>query len=91
MPVLQVSAGEVGGPGDLPNLQKEEEENEEEKKEDADEEKEIKGKRRDEEDMQDSLVVEAGIIVKFSLVSFATCVLPLRLLLQGFFQQEEVK
>ena len=48
-------------------------------------------KRRNEEDMQDSLVVEEGMMVKFSLVPFATCLLPLQLLLQGSFHQEEVK
>ena len=31
------------------------------------------------------------MIVKFPLVLFATCLLPLQLLLQGSFQQEEVK
>ena len=53
MPVLQVPAGEEGGPGGLPNLLKEEEkeEDEEEKKEDDDYEEEMEGKRRDEEDM----------------------------------------
>ena len=70
MPVLQVLAGEEGGPGVLPNLLKEEED-EEEKKEDDDEEEEMEGKRKDEEDLQDSLVVEAGMLVKFSLVLFA--------------------
>ena len=40
MPIIQVSAGEEGGPGGFPNLLKEEEqdEDEEEKKEDADDE-----------------------------------------------------
>ena len=40
MPVLQVSAGEEGGPCGFPNLLKEEEqdEDEDEKKEDADDE-----------------------------------------------------
>ena len=41
--------------------------------------------------MQDSWVLEEGMIVKFSLVSFATCLLPLQLLLTGSFQQEEDK
>ena len=40
----------------------------------------MEGKRRDEEKMQDSLVV-----VKFPLVPFATCVLHLQLLPQGPF------
>ena len=51
----------------------------------------MEGKRRDEKDMQDSLVVEEGMIVKFPFVPFATCILPLQLLLQGSFHQEEVK
>ena len=78
VPVLQVSAGVEGGPGGLPNLLKEEEKEEdeeekkEEKKEDDDDEEEMDGKRRDEEDMHDSLVVEEGMIVKFPLVPFAT-------------------
>ena len=33
-----------------------------------DDEEEMEGKRRDEEDMQDSLVVEEGMIVKFPSV-----------------------
>ena len=58
-----------------------------EKKEDDDDEEEMDGKRRDDEEMQDSLVVEEGMIVKFPMVHFATCLLPLQLLLQGSFQQ----
>ena len=83
MPVLQVPAGEEGGPGGLPNLlkEKEKEEDEEEKKEDDDDDQEMKGKMRDEEDIQDSLVVEEGMIVKFPSVPFATCLLHLQLLL----------
>ena len=69
VPVLQVPTGEEGWSGGLPNLLKEE------KKEDEYEEEEIEGKRRDEEDMQDSLVVDEGILVKFPLVPFATCLL----------------
>ena len=34
----------------------------------------------DEEDMQDSLVVEEGLIVKLPLVPFSNCLLPLQLL-----------
>ena len=67
-----------------------EEEDEKEKKDNDDEEEKMEGKRRDEEDMQDSLVVE-GMIVKLSLVPFATCLIPLQLLSQGSFHQEEVK
>ena len=44
----------------------EKEEDEEEKK--VNYEKEMEGKRRDDEDMQDSLVVEEGKMVKFPLV-----------------------
>ena len=36
----------------------------------------MEGKRRDEEDMQDSLVVEKGLIVKFHLVPVATFAAP---------------
>ena len=43
----------------------------------------MKGKRKDEEDMQDSLVVGKGMIFKLPLVPLATCLLPLQLLLQG--------
>ena len=41
--------------------------------------------------MEDSLVVEEGMLAKFPLVPFATCLLHLQLLLQGSFHQEEVK
>ena len=41
--------------------------------------------------MEDSLVVEEGMLVNFPLVPFATCLLHLQLLLQGFFHQEEIK
>ena len=41
--------------------------------------------------MEDSLVVEEGMLVKFPSVPFATCLLHLQLLLQGSFYQEEVK
>ena len=93
VPVLQVPAGQEGGRGGLPYLLKEEEkeEDEEEKKEDDVEEEEMDGKRMDEEDMQASLVVEEGMVVTFPLVPFATCLLPLELLLQGSFHQEEIK
>ena len=62
MPVLQVPVGEEGGPGGLPNLLKlgEKEEYGEEKKEDDDEEEEMEGKKRDEEDIQNRLVVQEG-------------------------------
>ena len=50
----------------------------------------MEGKRREEEEMQDRLVVEEGIIVQFTLVPSAICLLPLQLLLQGSFQHEEL-
>ena len=89
MPVLQVPAGEERGPGGLPNTLKEGEKEEdwEEKLEDDDDEEEMEGKRRVAKDMEDSLVVEEGIIIKFPLVSYAI----LQLLLQGSFHQEEIK
>ena len=49
------------------------------------------GETREEEDMQDSLVVEKGVMVKFPLVTFVIRLLPLQLLLQGSSHQEEVK
>ena len=51
----------------------------------------MEGNRRDEEDMQDSLLVEEGMIVKFPLVPYAICLPPLQLLLQEYFQQEKDK
>ena len=73
VPVLQVPAGEDRGPRGLSNLPNKEEKDgdEGEKKEDDDKEVEMEGKRRDWEDMHDSLVVEVGIIVKLPLVPFA--------------------
>ena len=47
-------------------------------------------KRREEEDMQESLLVEEGMMVKFPLIPFVTCLLPLQLLLQASFRQEKV-
>ena len=41
--------------------------------------------------MEDSLVVEEGMLVKFLSVPLATCLLHLQLLFQGSFHQEEVK
>ena len=41
-----------------------------------DDEEEMEGKRRDEEDMQDSLVVEEGMIVKFPSVPVAIFAVP---------------
>ena len=41
--------------------------------------------------MEDSLVVEEGMIVKFPSVPLAICILQLQLMLQGSFHQEEVK
>ena len=48
-------------------------------------------KRRDEEDIHDSLVVEEGMLVKFHLVPFAACLLSMQLLIHGSFHQEEVR
>ena len=86
VPVLEVPAGEEGEPEGLPNFLKEEEkeeydeekEKDDEEKEEKDEEKkkyyvkeiEMEENRRDEEDMQDSLVVEEGIMVNSPLVPF---------------------
>ena len=41
--------------------------------------------------MEDSLVVGEGMLIKYPLVPFATCLLHLQLLLQDSFHQEEVK
>ena len=67
------------------------EEDEEEKKDDSDEEEERERKRRDEKDRLNSLVVEEGMLVKFPFVSLATCLLPMQIMLEGSFHQEEVK
>ena len=94
MPVLQVPSGEEGGPGGLSNLLKEEEkkEDEEEKKVDGDDEEEMEGKRRDEEDMHDSLMVDEGKIVKLAPVPYSTCLLPFCSCFKVFPpQKEEVK
>ena len=74
VPVLQVASGEKGGPGSLPSLLKqgEKEEGGEEKKEGDDDKEEMEGNRRDGQDMQDSLVLEGGMIVQFLLLNFAT-------------------
>ena len=47
-----------------------------EKKEDDDYEEDMEGIRIYEEEMQDSLVVEEGMLVKFPLVLLATCPCP---------------
>ena len=49
----------------------------------------MEGKRRDEEDIQDSLVVQEGMIVKFPLVPVATFAAPASRFF--FFHQEEVR
>ena len=66
MPVLEFPVVEEGGPGGL----KEGEKDEEEKNEDGDDEDEMEGKRRDDEDMLDNLVVEECMIVKVPLCPF---------------------
>ena len=63
------------------------EEDGEKKKEDDDDDEEMEGKRRDDEDIQDSLVVQEGMIVKFPMVPVATFSAPALM----FFQQEEIK
>ena len=68
--VLHVPAGNEGGPGGFTNPLKDEDG--EEKKEDDDDVVKMEGKRRGEVDIQDSLVVLEGILVKFSLVPVAT-------------------
>ena len=82
MTVLQVPAGKDEGPRGLPNLLKsgkKEEDGGGEKKENGDDEEELEGKGRDSEDMQDSVVLEKGMIVKLPW-----SILPLlQLLLQG--------
>ena len=92
MPVLHVPAVEERGPRGLQNLLKEEEKekDEEDKKEDDNYEEEMGRKTRDVEDMQHSLAVAEGVMVKFL---FVTChlALSLQLLLQGSFHQEQVK
>ena len=61
--------------------------NEEEKKKDDDNDEEMEDKRRDEKDVQEILVVERGMLVKFLFVLFATFVLSLDFPLQGSFHQ----
>ena len=55
-----------------------------EEKKDGEEEEKMEGKMTDVEDMQDSLVDEEGMMVKLPLVTFATCLLPLQLLIYVF-------
>ena len=50
----------------------------------------MEGKRRDEEDVQDSLVLEEGMMVKFPLVPFVFCLLELQLLLQDCFTKKNL-
>ena len=56
--VLQVPAGEEGGPGELLNIIKEEKE------------EEMEGNWRDEEEIQGDLLVEVVLIINFLLVPF---------------------
>ena len=71
--------GEEEGPRGVPNLPKEEkkeedyeekDEDDKEKKEDYEEKEEREGKRRDEEEMQGSLVVDDFLFVPLPFVSF---------------------
>ena len=50
----------------------------------------MEGKRRDEEEIQDDLVVEVVLMVNFPLVPIPSGLLPLKLLLQDSSHQEEV-
>ena len=69
VPVLQVPAREEGGPGGPLNLMKQGKTEEDwEEKEDDDNDDELEGKRIDKEDIQDILMVEEGMIVKFPQV-----------------------
>ena len=77
MAVPQVPVDEEEGPRDLSTLLMEKEGDEDEMKEGDEDEEQMEGKRRDEVDIQDSLVVEKGMIVIFPSVPFATCLLPL--------------
>ena len=61
MTVLQVPAGEEGGPGELLNIIKEDKEEKEEENE---------GNRGDQEEIHDDLVVEVVLMVNFPLVPF---------------------
>ena len=69
MPVLQVLAGEEEGHGGLPSLTKQEGEkrDDEVRKEDYVDEEGMEGKRRDEEEMQFSMLVDEGKMVNFLL------------------------
>ena len=62
-------------PSKSPEVEEKEEDGEEKKEDDVDE-KEIEGKRTDEVDIQDSLVVQEGMIFKFQLIPFATFAAP---------------
>ena len=63
--------GRVWRPSKPPEVGEKEEDGEEKKEDDADEE-EIEGKRRDEEDIKDSLVVQEGMKVKFPSIPVTT-------------------
>ena len=55
VPVLQIPVGKEGGPGGLPNLLRRKRRVMQYKKEDYDDKEEMEGKRRDEDEHQESL------------------------------------
>ena len=67
--------GRAWRPSKPPELWEKDEDGEENKEDDVDEE-EIQGKRRDEKDIQDSLVVKEGMIVKIPKIPVATFAAP---------------
>ena len=76
----------------LPNLLKVKEKEKEKKEDDDDEDdEEMEGKKRGEEDMQDSLVVEENVMLKFFFVPSLSFLLPLQLQLYGSFNKKVVK
>ena len=64
----------------LPNPQKvKEKEKEKKEDEDVEDDEEMEGKKRGEKDMQDSLVVEESVMLKFFFVPSLSFILPLQL------------
>ena len=78
---LEERRGRLGG---LPKKQRDQEE----KKEDDDEEKEIEGKRKDQEEMQDSLVLEEGMMVNLSLFPLPLVFFPCSSCYKAFFSKK---
>ena len=64
----------------LPNpLKVKEKEKEKKEDEDVEDDEEMEGKKRGEKDMQDSLVVEESVMLKFFFVPSLSFILPLQL------------